>query len=81
MLGDVPCLQSAVIDAGLVGGSTTPQPGEFSMRTSALFLDEMSEFNRKTLEVLSQPLAEGEVTISRALPARRFRPSSSWSRR
>ena len=62
-----------ISEAGLLGGSTNPRPGEVSLaHHGVLFLDEFPEFKRGTLEVLRQPMEDGKVTISRAAASLTF---------
>lgn len=56
-----------ISDVALVGGGSTPMPGEISLaHNGVLFLDELPEFKRTVLEVMRQPMEERRVTISRA---------------
>jgi magnesium chelatase family protein len=62
-----------ISDAGLIGGGTHPRPGEVSLaHNGVLFLDELPEFKKNLLEMLRQPLEDGQVCISRAAQSLTF---------
>ena len=62
-----------VTPPGLVGGGSMPRPGEISLaHRGVLFLDELPEFRKETMEVLRQPLEDGAVTITRAMAAETY---------
>ena len=57
-----------ISDAGLLGGQSTPSPGEISLaHNGVIFMDELPEFRRSALEVMRQPIEDRTVTISRAV--------------
>ena len=60
------CPHHTISDIALIGGGSTPIPGEISMaHQGVLFLDELPEFQRASLEALRQPLEEGKINVSR----------------
>ena len=59
--------RNTISHAGLVGGGKNPRPGEISLtHHGVLFLDELPEFDERSLEAMRQPLEDHIVTISRA---------------
>ncbi len=62
-----------ISDVAMVGGGGYPRPGEISLaHNGVLFLDELPEFRRNVLEVMRQPLEDGNITVSRAMGSINF---------
>ncbi len=62
-----------ISDVGLLGGSSNPTPGEVSLaHNGVLFLDELPEFKRSTLEVMRQPLEDAYVVVTRVAGTMKF---------
>ena len=68
-----------ISDAGLIGGGSIPRPGELSLaHNGVIFLDELPEFRKNTLEVLRQPIEDRRVTIARAAASCTFPASTMF---
>lgn len=62
-----------ISSAGIIGGGTIPKPGEVTLsHNGVLFLDELPEFSKASLEALRQPLEDGEVVITRVNASLKF---------
>lgn len=67
-----------ISDIALTGGGRVPKPGEISLaHLGILFLDELPEFNKNTIEILRQPLEERQITVSRLIASYKYPASFS----